>query len=163
MVVAHPAQQRRVITGAALTIEFGAVAGGEDGDLGQVEVPTHVAQGVRQLVARERDAFAQFHRRGDVIESEREQAHFAQGLSDPGADMITQSSARGLARAHASRWLGMLVLTACAVAGCASAPSENGVGPSSVEAVPVPVNEPQWQLLEPAPTTVGPAFERDTL
>ncbi len=57
----------------------------------------------------------------------------------------------------------MLVLTACAVAGCASAPSENGVGPSSVEAVPVPVNEPQWQLLEPAPTTVGPAFERDTL
>ncbi|TVS18097.1 MAG: hypothetical protein EA417_04445 [Gammaproteobacteria bacterium] len=77
--------------------------------------------------------------------------------------MITQSSTRGLARVHACRWLGTLVLAACAVAGCASAPSEYGAAPSSFEAVTVPANEPQWQLLEPAPTAVGPAFERDTL
>ena len=88
MVVGEPAADGGGVLQLAGAIEFGAVAGGEDGGLVHRRLGDQVAQRLGDALRREGDPLTDFHRCGLVVDAEGEKAHASSRVCE-----VTENSA----------------------------------------------------------------------
>ncbi len=82
MKAAQPVDHGPALVLLAAHVQFGAVAGGEDGGLLDARQPGQLAQGLLHPLRGEHHAFAEFHRGSAMIDAERDQGHEGMRLEE---------------------------------------------------------------------------------